>query len=282
MGNEDLGKHFEKIGRLNDAAEAYSRMRQDVSHNKHIVEYARHLVDIALRRRDWSMVLANMSKIFSTIQNGDDSLSNYTALMSGIASLGIESYSNAARHFLQMDGMSQLSDYSHIASPNDIAIYGGLAALATMDRVDLQERLLQSSNFRPILDYEPGMRKAVTLFYNGRYADCLSILETFRNDCLLDIYLQKHVPTIFSRIRSRCIVNYFAPFSCVTLRRLSEAFSASEDLIAEEVASMIRDGSLNARINAKDKVSRCRNILWKNCHLHSVRSCSWLSAPMHA
>lgn len=255
MGNEDLGKHYEKIGLLNEAAESYGRMRQDVSHSKHIIECVKHLISVSLRRRDWSGLMTHRSKLVSNIGESDRNLADYTEITSGIAAIGLEEYADAAKHFLRIKGEISPSEYSDIISPNDIAIYGGLLALATLTRNELQERVLQNSKIRTILDYEPNMRKAISLFYNGRYSDCLARLESFRNSCLLDVYLQKHVPTIFSRIRSRCIVHYFTPFSCVTLESLSSAFGHPEGSIESELIEMIRSGSLDARIDSKDKVS---------------------------
>jgi COP9 signalosome complex subunit 1 len=255
MGNLDLGKHFEKVGRLTEAAEAYSRMRQDVSSTKQVVECARHLADIAMRRRDWPTVLTNMAKITGNTDGDEDNSRIYSILLAAIASMNLGHYHDAARYMLRFNGELPASEYSHVASPNDIAIYGSLVGLATLERQELHDKVLHSSGFRVILDYEPHMRKAVNLFYNGRYSECLSKLETYRNDCLLDVHLQKHVPNLFSRIRNRCIIQYFSPFSCVTLDSLSSAFGTPNASVEDELVQMIRDGLLNARIDAKKKVS---------------------------
>lgn len=256
MGNEDLGRHFESIGDLNNAGEAYSRMRPDVSTSKHIIDVGKHLVNVTLQRREWPMVIANLSKI-TGVQNGDEEkgLQPYVKIVQGIALMGLEKFEDAAKSFLQTDAGKEGVDYSNIASPNDVAVYGGLLALATMDRKDLQTRVLDNQNFRTFLELEPHIRKAISLFVNGRYSACLAILEAYRADYLLDIYLQKHVPTLYSQIRSKCIVQYFIPFSCVTLSSLEEAFAVPGQSLIDELVTMIRGGVLQARINTIDKVS---------------------------
>ncbi|QPG95676.1 hypothetical protein C2857_001643 [Epichloe festucae Fl1] len=255
MGNEDLGKHFERIGKLNEATEAYTRMRQDVSTTKHIVDCGMHLANVSLHRRDFTMVLNNIVKITS-VQNGDDdkTLQAYTRVAWGVASLGLERFEDAAKAFLRTDSNTPPTEYNHIASPNDIAIYGGLLALATMDRKELQTRVLDNQSFRTFLEHEPHIRKAISVFVNGRYSSCLSILEASRADYLLDIHLQKHIHTIYSRIRSKCIVQYFVPFSCVTLESLDAAFAQPGTSIGSELVEMIRNGSLKARIDTKNKL----------------------------
>ncbi|KAF4975224.1 hypothetical protein FZEAL_7962 [Fusarium zealandicum] len=255
MGNEDLGKHFEKIGLLNEAAEAYNRMRQDVTTTKHIIDCGMHLVNAYLYRRDWTMVINSLGKIVG-VQGGEEEkfYQPFTKLVSGIALLGLKHYGEAAKIFLQIEFTLPAAQYNHIASPNDIAIYGGLTALATMERKELQTRVLENQAFRSFLEHEPHIRKAISLFVNGRYSNCLSILESVRNDYLLDIYLQRHVSTLYAQIRNKCIIQYFIPFSCVTLDSLNQAFAPEGESIENELVSMIREGVLKARLDAKNKL----------------------------
>ncbi|KAJ3497884.1 hypothetical protein NLG97_g1554 [Lecanicillium saksenae] len=253
MGNEDLGRHFEAIGKLNEASEAYSRMRQDVSTTKHIIDCGKHLANVMLYRRDWNMVLTNIGKI-TGVQSPDEeqALQTFVRVMSGLAHLNLGSYLEAARNLLLIDFAVPPAQYSHVASPNDIAIYGGLAALATMDRAELQRRVLENQSFRTFLEHEPHIRKAVSLFVSGRYSNCLSILESYRSDYLLDVYLQKHVKSLYTRIRTKCIVQYFLPFSRITLESLDAAFGLPGESLQNELIEMIRNDHLDARIDARN------------------------------
>jgi COP9 signalosome complex subunit 1 len=167
----------------------------------------------------------------------------------------LKHYQDAAKNFLQVDFTLPSAQYNHIASPNDIAVYGGLLALATMERKELQTRVLENQSFRSFLENESHIRKAISLFVNGRYSNCLAILESVRNDYLLDIYLQRHVSALYSLIRNKCIVQYFIPFSCVTLESLNMAFASEGESVETELVSMIRAGTLKARLDAKNQVS---------------------------
>lgn len=255
MGNEDLGKHFESIGKLVEATEAYNKMRHDVSTTKHIFDCGMHLASVAFQRHDWASVLSNVGKI-SNIQSGDDEQEQqvYTKVASGVALMGMGNFHDAAMTLIHTNPNVSPAEYSTVASPNDVAIYGGLLALATMDRTALQSRILDNQSFRTFLEHEPHIRKAISLFVNGRYSTCLSILESTRADYLLDIYLQPHIPAVYSLIREKCIVQYFIPFSCVTLGSLDAAFGKPGQSVEPELIRMIRDGSLRARIDARNKV----------------------------
>jgi COP9 signalosome complex subunit 1 len=256
MGNEDLGKHLESIGDLNGAAEAYTKMRPDVSTPKQIADVGKHLVRVALQRREWTMVTAHLSKASVTLSAEDEkTMQPYIKIVQGIAWLGQEKYEQAALSFLSADSSVSSSNYSEIASANDVAIYGGLLALASMDRKTLQAAVLDNTGFRVFLEQEPHIRRAVTQFVNARYSACIATLESCRPDCLLDLYLQKHVPKIFSEIRTKCIVQYLIPFSCVTLDTMNAAFGSPGKPIEQELVTMIREGVLQARINTVDRVS---------------------------
>lgn len=257
MGNEDLGRHFETIGDLATATDAYNRMRADVSTAKQIVDVGKHLANVSAQRQDWSMVLGSLTKITGVQTEEEKGLQPYVKILQGIAHMGLDKFEDAARCFLHVDATKDAKDggdHSSVASSNDVAVYGGLLALATMDRKDLQAKVLDNSNFRTFLELEPHIRKAISLFVNGRYSACLSILESYRADYLLDIYLQQHIPTIYGRIRSKCIVQYFTPFSCVTLSSLNDAFALPGQDLQQELITMIKSGALKARINTIDQV----------------------------
>lgn len=258
MGNEDLGIQSENVGDLGSAADYYNRMRQDSATSKQVTDVSKHLVRLAVQRRDWSTISANLNKIVG-LQNVDEekAIQPYLKVMHGIAHLGQKKYAEAALSFLQTDALTAPESYSEFVSPNDVATYGGLLALATMDRKDLQNKVLETQSFRTFLELEPQVRRAITQFVNGRYSACLAILESYRPDYLLDFFLQKHIEYIYGQIRSKCIVQYLKPFACVTLDSLNTAFAGPGSSIEDELAVMIQDGVLEARIDSIDKV--CTN-----------------------
>ncbi|PBP22723.1 26S proteasome subunit RPN7 [Diplocarpon rosae] len=255
MGNEDLGMHYQATGDLAKAFEAYSRMRQDIGMSKHVVDVSKHLIEVAVEQRNWIAVSSNVQKIKGSVGTLEDekSLQPYLCAVEGLASLDGGDYYTAARHFLQTEaGMG--SSCNTIVSANDIAIYGGLCALATMDRNELQGKVLENSNFRTYLELEPHIRRAISFFVNSRYSACLSILEAYRTDYWLDLHLQKHVDEIYHLVRSKSIVQYFIPFSCVTLDSLNTAFAAPGKTIEKELGFMIQRRELHGRIDTQNRL----------------------------
>ena len=261
MGHDDLGKHFEAIGDMEAAMDNYWKMRPDASSQDQLIDIGKKLVRVAIERRDWKSVGNHLSKHVSNANDADPrvkALKTHSKIANGIASLGQERYKDAAYYFTQASIDVSPEAYNQIASPNDVAVYGGLLALATMDRVELQTRLLDNDSFRGFLQLEPHIRRAITQFVNGRYAACIAISESYRPDYLVDIHLQKHVHKLYADIRTKSIVQYLKPFSCVRLDTMQKAFNGPGPAIEDELFTMIKEGKLDARIDAINRV--CRSI----------------------
>jgi COP9 signalosome complex subunit 1 len=261
MGNEDLGLHYEKIGDLVKAAEYFSSMRQDIGTTEQLVNVTKHAVRISIQMRDWIAAGAHVNKLHG-IQLGDkaedEALARYARIAKGLAALAQGSFEEVARCFLHLEGWPGPSE-SEMVTRSDIAVYGALCALATLERGALQTKVLENQHFRISLEREPHLRRAISFYVSGRFTAALEILESFRADFLLDMHLQRFVPTLLLRIRNKCIVQFVYPYSCVTIDTLKEAFGASgEKPIEEELRELIRSGTLKARINTIERVGRIR------------------------
>lgn len=51
--------------------------------------------------------------------------------------------------------------FSEVISSSNVATYGGLCSLASLDRKQLKEKVLQSPNFKQFLELEPCMREVI-------------------------------------------------------------------------------------------------------------------------
>ncbi|RMZ90780.1 hypothetical protein DV736_g1987, partial [Chaetothyriales sp. CBS 134916] len=235
MGNEDLGNHYYKIGDLAHAAKAYARMRDYCTTPLHIASTAFRSIAINIEMKNWLGVQSQINKVRS-LQMKPDELARTQPKVNaamGLQQMCNREYREAAISFLSTD--PSLGDsYNEFLTSNDVAVYGGLCALASMTRAELQARVLESQSFRNFLELEPHIRRAISFFYASKYRQCLQILESYRADYLLDLYLRPHVNEIYKRVRTKAIVQYFAAFS--------KAFR-------DELIYLIQSGKLDARID---------------------------------
>lgn len=265
MGNEELGKHYYSIGDYPNAAKAYARMRGYCTTQKHVADMTLRLVLVSVAQKNWNSVATYCTKLHSATLKPEERerIDPIETSCLGLGSLATGHYDTAANEFLKVNPLyvslepqAGVVFQKQVMTGNDIAVYGGLCALASMDRMDLQNRVLNNTNFRQFLELEPHIRRAISAFIQSKYTLCLEILESYRADYLLDLYLSRHFDEILARIRSKSIVQYFIPFSCVTLAEMAKAFPPRHGTDIEiELVGMIQKGVLDARIDLVDKVS---------------------------
>lgn len=265
MGNEDLGLHYYQIGDFPSAYRAYSRMREYCTTPKHVAEMNIKLALVAISQQNWLSLTSSIFRIQHTTLAPTDSAKINPAIgpLLGLGALHTNDYRGAARHFLRtdpaymtLDPIAGVNFTRQILTPNDVAIYGGLTALATLSRAELASPLcLDSPSFRQFLELEPHLRRALSAFVAAKYPSALAILDAFRPDYLLDLHLQRHVSPLWSLIRRKCVVAFCEPFSRVHVSAMCKAFNvSSEDIMTAELVDMIENGLLDARIDLVDRV----------------------------
>eukprot|EP00478_Filoreta_tenera_P000354 GABV01000354.1.p1 GENE.GABV01000354.1~~GABV01000354.1.p1 ORF type:complete len:254 (+),score=91.05 GABV01000354.1:403-1164(+) len=126
----------------------------------------------------------------------------------GLFYLRQHNYLAAAQHFYDVD-YAMAEQFPQVASGRDIALYGGICALAECHRREIQSRLLENNNFTSFLELAPEMRQILTDFQNSRYASCFEALQGLRPDMALDLFLGPHVDGLLKKIRAKALVTYF-------------------------------------------------------------------------
>ncbi|KAI9779023.1 MAG: hypothetical protein M1816_003771 [Peltula sp. TS41687] len=255
MGNEGLGQHYHEIGDLQQSFKAYSRMRDYCTSSRHISDMSLRLILVSIEQRNWMAVQSNVLKARGgQFKQEDDAelLSKLTASM-GLAQMASGNYRSAAESFIRIEP-SLGNTFKQVLTANDVAVYGGLCALASVDRHELQTKVLDNSKFRTFLELEPHIRRAITFFCASKYSQCLEILEAYKADYLLDLHLQKHVQPIYSQVRSKSIIQFLSPFGSVSFDRMAKAFRTDERSLEDELVGMIKQGYLQARIDAQNKL----------------------------
>lgn len=258
MGNEDLGNHYYETGDLIAASKAYTRMREHCTTPSHVSSMLFKLISVSIERGDWLTAQSYVHRLRNAQSKPEDLAQNQPkmSVALGLAQMSQGSYLEAANSFLTVS--ASLGDsYQDVISPNDVAVYGGLCALASMDRTELQLRVLDNTSFRPFLELEPHIRRAITFFCNSKFRSCIDILEAYRADYLLDIHLQPHVSAIYNQIRVKSIHQYLVPFSKATLDSMAATFAPNEvgqrigleSPFLQELIRLIQDDVLDVRID---------------------------------
>merc|ERR1719234_372295 len=143
----------------------------------------------------------------------------------GLAELATQKYKSAAKYFLQAN--IDHCDFPELLSPNNIAVYGGLCALASFDRQELKKNVISNSTFKLFLELDPHLREIIHKFYESKYASCLRLLGEIRDNLLLDMYLAPHVNALYTAIRNRALTQYFSPYLSADMSKMATAFNTN-------------------------------------------------------
>jgi COP9 signalosome complex subunit 1 len=257
-GHDDLGDHYLDCGDLTNALKCYSRARDYCTSPKLLVDMCLNVIRVSIYLQNWSHVSSYVSKGETTLQLVESTKENPPPVLTklraaaGLADLACSKYKTAAKFFLQ--AVFDHVDFPELLSANNIATYGALCALATFDRQELHRYIISSSTFKLFLETEPQLRDILYQFYNSKYASCLKLLDSLKDNFLLDLYLADHISALFAQIRSRALCQYFSPYLSVDMHKMASSFNTTIAVLEDELMQLILDGRISARIDSHNKV----------------------------
>jgi len=211
------------------------------------------IIRLRALQRQYSDIQNFTSKAHHTPFKDDSSQSKIYAAY-GLYNMATGKYKDAASSFAQVKPQDLGTAFSDLLSPQDVALYGVLCGLGSLERTEVQQKLLDSPTFRECLDVAPQIRDLAIDFCNCRYAACLASLEKLKEPLSLDVHLHGQVASLCEQIRNKGIVQYFAPFLSVSLHRMAEAFNTDVESIQREVAKLIGQRQLEAKIDSHRKI----------------------------
>ncbi|PAN51940.1 hypothetical protein GQ55_9G641800 [Panicum hallii var. hallii] len=269
MGYNDIGDFFYAHGQLSDAFKSYIRTRDYCTTSKHIVQMCMNVILVSIELGQFAHVSNYVSKAEQTPDSLDPIIVAKLRAAAGLANLETKKYKLAARKFVET-GIELGNNYSEVIAPQDVAVYGALCALASFDRSDLKSKVIDNINFRNFLELVPEVRELVNDFYASRYGSCLGHLEKLKPNLLLDIHLHEHVETLYTDIRHKAIIQYTLPFISVDLNTMATAFKTSVSMLEKELAALITENKIQARIDSHNKILYARHADQRNTTFQRV------------
>lgn len=254
QGHNDLGAFHYERGDLNAALKCYVRTRDYCTTPQHIIDMCMNVIRVSLEMGNYAHVASYVAKAEQTPELNDVVTIAKLRAASALAHLANRKYALAAKKFMSIsDDLG--SSFNEIIAPADIAIYGGLCALASFDRQTLKEDVIDSqSGFKSFLELVPEVREMISDFYHSRYASCFKFIDRLRNDVQLDLYLSAHARTLLTDIRHKALIQYFTPYASVDIKLMAEAFNTTVQGMERELATLIMDGQIHARIDSSAKI----------------------------
>uniref|UniRef100_A0A8C9ZSJ7 COP9 signalosome complex subunit 1 n=1 Tax=Sander lucioperca TaxID=283035 RepID=A0A8C9ZSJ7_SANLU len=255
-GHDDLGDHYLDCGDLSNALKCYSRARDYCTSAKHVINMCLNVIKVSVYLQNWSHVLSYVNKAESTPEIAEQRGERDSQNQSVLTKLKCAAGKTALCFLMCVCGCVS----PQLLSPSNVAVYGGLCALATFDRQELQRNVISSSSFKLFLELEPQIRDIIFKFYESKYASCLKLLDEMKDNLLLDMYLAPHVKTLYSQIRNRALIQYFSPYVSADMTKMAQAFNTTVAALEDELTQLILEGLINARIDSHSKILYAREV----------------------
>ncbi|TMW56415.1 hypothetical protein Poli38472_006425 [Pythium oligandrum] len=254
MGYNDLGDFYYRLGDLPSALKSFAQARDYCTADKHIVEMCLNVIKVGLHMQNFGHVKSYLTKLeqVATAQN-DPVLKSKIASAFGLVALNDKNYHEAALKFIECQ-VDIGSSYSEVLHAEDIALYGGICALASFKREELKDKVINNPSFKAFLELLPWLRELINDFYSSNYTACLQALENMKTEMKLDMYLSEHVHTLCQEIRSRGIIQFFYPYLSVDLHQMAKTFNTATPELEKEVCDLIGAGKIAARMDSYQKV----------------------------
>ncbi|KAL1498555.1 hypothetical protein AB1Y20_013874 [Prymnesium parvum] len=259
MGHTDLAEFYFERGDFQNAFKCFVRTRDYCTTAKHVIAMCLGVIRVSIHMENFTNVSAYVGKAETTpAESLDAILVAQLKAAAGLAQLEAKNYGLAARKFVEVSPELG-SAFNDVLSLQDVALYGGLCALASFSRDELKSKLIDNGGFRTLLELFPDVRELINDFYHSKYASCLQYLRKLEPDLLLDIHLHDHVDGIIKAIQSRAIIQYFSPYVRINMIQMAAAFQFEVNELERNLASLISSGQIEARIDSHHKVLYARH-----------------------
>lgn len=263
MGYNDFGDFYYAHGQLGEAFKNYIRTRDYCTTSKHAIHMSLNAILVSIEMGQYPHISTHVSKAEAVLDPLDTITAAKLRCAAGLSNLFSKKYKFAARKFIEASPELG-SQYNEVISSQDVAMYGGLCALATFDRTELKNKVIDNTVFRNFLELVPEVRELINDFYSSRYALCLEYLGNLKSNLLLDIHLHPHVESLYDQIRQKALIQYTHPFVSVDLNMMANAFKTTVAGLQKELESLITDNQIQARIDSHNKVLYARHADLRN------------------
>ncbi|ORZ16476.1 26S proteasome subunit RPN7-domain-containing protein [Absidia repens] len=254
-----LGEYHYNVGNMYEATKCYERARKYCTTSKSIMDICFNMIKIYSEENRHLNAHSYIIRAISTcqIQNTVNTLSRLSCYqaISALFINGSNQYQAVAQLLTQNVALESSHTIADIMSPSDVAIYGGLCAMASFDRPQLQDLIKTNMAFRGFLDLVPHIREIMEHFQASEYASCFALIENYLGDWKLDLYLNKHIDTIFQCIKEKGMVQYCIPYSIIDMHKMAFAFNITTGKLESELVRLIgHKRYISARIDSNEKI----------------------------
>ncbi|XP_049849315.1 COP9 signalosome complex subunit 1-like [Schistocerca gregaria] len=248
-----LGQAHYKYGNFTDALQAFSNARESCSTPQELFEVNLECAFISIQLQNFDYV-SNSIGYLAQSQCLEPNIASKLKSWAALAMLYYKNYRLAVVKFLEIPTSHYNAQiFSDVLSVQDLITYICVLSLAESDRREISD-LLGNANFRSQLESLPHIHALLTSFYNLQYNSFIQLLDQISNDLRFDLYMHRHIHTLSKKIYSKALLQYLSPYECADLRTMGQSFGVDPAYLEKQIAWLINDGALMARIDSCNKL----------------------------
>ena len=118
----------------------------------------------------------------------------------------------------------------------------------------MKSLVLQSSQFKNLMEIAPETSDIIENYLNGKYMEFQRSLSSIQTHLKFDIFFGHRLEQIVTTIRRKALVQYVTPYKVIDLREIAKEFNLSLELIEYEIADLIVNQKIQAKIDSHSKV----------------------------
>jgi len=277
-----LADFYFQIGNLQEALKTYSRTRDFCSTPKHNIETCFNVIATSIIINNYQCIPSQLSRAESFAAN-DVVTKSKCKIISALLAVNNQQFITAARYFLEADGdIGQ--DLNRVISPEDIAVYGTILGIATLDRQELRKLLLENGKFNTCFaDLVPEMRAIVRDFFSSNFVAFFEQLRHRKSLLLVDIYLHKYTELLYEMIQDKIIIQFVIPYNTVSMVQMAQSLGMTLEELEHPLSRLISQQKIPARIDSLTKtihrnrhddrmIAREKVLQISKNHIHDLRS----------
>lgn len=180
-------------------------------------------------------------------------ITSQVKVMEALGLLMQENYRVAAQRLVNIS-TSEASALTQFATTQDLAYYIILTSLQSLSRSELKKLILSASYYSSLMEAAPSASDLIENFLNGRYTEFQQSLVQVVSHLHFDPFFGHKIRSIVSDIRKKALVQYVTPYKVIDLREIAKAFDESVEKIESEVAELILQKKIQAKIDSNSKL----------------------------
>lgn len=165
--------------------------------------------------------------------------------------------SQASKQFIATN-ISEGFIFKDVISVKDVAKYAILCALASYSSFELKSELLELPSADKLLELETSLKLIASDCCAMKFSKAIKAMSECEDLLALDFYFGHHMSKTVKSFRESCFVQYFSPYSTLSLVKMASDFSQSVESLEKTLADLINRHVLEARIDSKNKTLNAR------------------------